>query len=143
MTVVYTNNSDAVVTAESNALAADNTDATFSVSLTDPKTSVNGYAYYPANNKSATASTATLVIDDEQSPLGTTFDGASDILISQAFTPSGSVDTKFRRLGAVLRIKLSNASLASDKIVSLSVQGTNSLAGDVAVRLSDGVATGT
>lgn len=143
VTVVYTNSSDAVVTAESTGLASAASPATFSVTLTDPKTAVSAYAYYPSNDKSATSSTATLVIPSTQEPTtGTSFDGAADILISEGFTPASSVNAGFRRLGAVLKVHVSHASIASEKILNLSVQGPNALAGDVAVRLSDGVATG-
>lgn len=142
VTVVYTNNSDAAVTAESSGLASTASPVSFTVGLTDPKTSVDGYAYYPANNKSATSTTATLVIDDVQHPTGTSFDGESDILVSKGFTPSGTVDAQFRRLGAILKIKLSNATINSEKLKYVSVTGESDLAGDIAVRLSDGTITG-
>ena len=142
VTVVYTNTSSEVVTAESSALASDATEASFSVSLTSPNTSVEAHAYYPSNARSATASSATLVIPARQKPTGTSFDGSADILVSRGFTPGGSVETQFRRLGAVLKIKLSNAIIGSENIKKVLLTAEVPLAGDVAVRLEDGVATG-
>ena len=142
VSVVYTNNSSEVVTAQSSALASDATEASFSVALTDPKTAVEAHAYYPANARSATASSATLIIPARQRPTGTSFDGSADILVSRGFTPSGSIETQFRRLGAVLKIKLSNAIIGSENIQKVLVTAEVPVAGDVAVRLEDGVATG-
>lgn len=142
VTVVYTNTSSEVVTAESSALASDATEASFSVSLTSPNTSVEAHAYYPSNARSASASSATLVIPARQKPTGTSFDGAADVLVSRGFTPSGAVETQFRRLGAVLKIKLSNAIIGSENIQKVLLTAEVPLAGDVAVRLEDGVATG-
>ena len=141
VSVVYTNTSDEVVKAESSALAAAAASSSFTVSLTSPKTAVEAHAYYPSNNLAATASTAKLVIASEQHPTGTSFDGGSDILVSAGFTPEGTVSTSFRRLGAVLRIKLSNATFNSEKLLNLSVTAANPLAGTVNVGLADGVAT--
>ena len=141
VSVVYTNTSDEVVKAESSALAAAAASSSFTVSLTSPKTAVEAHAYYPSNNLAATASTAKLVIASEQHPTGTSFDGGSDILVSSGFTPSGTVSTSFRRLGAVLRIKLDNATFNSEKLLSLSLTAANPLAGTVNVGLDDGVAT--
>lgn len=140
--VVYTNTSASVVKAESEALATAGSPKTFTVTLTSPDNTKEAYAYYPVNTKSATASAATLVINKDQTPTGTSFDGGSDILISSKFTPSGTVTPSFKRLGAVLKIKLSNATLSTEKIVSLSVTGENPLAGDVAVASADGTITG-
>lgn len=142
VTVVYTNTSSEVVTAESSALTSDATEASFSVSLTSPNTSVEAHAYYPSNARSATSSSATLVIPARQKPTGTSFDGSADILVSRGFTPGGSVETQFRRLGAVLKIKLSNAVISSENIKKVLLTAEVPLAGDVAVRLEDGVATG-
>jgi len=142
VTVVYTNTSSEVVTAQSSALASDATEASFSVSLTSPNTSVEAHAYYPSNARSASASSATLVIPARQKPTGTSFDGSADILVSRGFTSGGSVETQFRRLGAVLKIKLSNAIIGSENIKKVLLTAEVPLAGDVAVRLEDGVATG-
>lgn len=141
VSVVYTNTSDEVVKAESSALAAAAASSSFTVSLTSPKTAVEAHAYYPSNNLAATASTAKLVIASEQHPTGTSFDGGSDILVSSGFTPSGTVSTSFRRLGAVLQVKLSNAIINSEKLVSFSLSASSPLAGNVNVGLADGVAT--
>ena len=138
VTVIYTNTSAEVVTASSSALNENASTASFTVALTSPDDSEPAYAYFPGNSKSATASTATLVIDNEQLPTGTSFDGASDILVSKAFTPAGTVEAQFKRLGAVLKIKVSHASINSEKLVRLSVTGENPLAGDVEVNLGDG-----
>ena len=142
VSVVYTNNSSEVVTAQSSALASDATEASFSVALTSPNAAVEAHAYYPANARSATASSATLIIPARQRPTGTSFDGSADILVSRGFTPSGSIETQFRRLGAVLKIKLSNAIIGSENSQKVLVTAEVPLAGDVAVRLEDGVATG-
>ena len=65
-------------------------------------------------------------------------DISCNILISKSFNPTTSpVTTQFARLGAVLKISIDNATLASEKLVSLSVEGANPLAGDVLVGLSD------
>lgn len=138
VTVVYTNTSAEVVTAQSSALNENGSSASFTVALTAPDNTVDAYAYFPNNAKDATSSTATLVIDKDQLPTGTSFDGASDIMISKSFTPAGSVNTQFRRLGAFLKIKVSHASINSEKLVSLSVTSDNYLAGDVEVNLADG-----
>ena len=113
--------------------------ATFSTSLTSPDESKDAYAIYPANNLSQeVADKAKITIASTQHPTGTSFDGGSDILISKPFNPTTSpVTTQFARLGAVLKIKINNATLASEKLVSLSVEGANPLAGDVLVGLSD------
>ena len=142
VSVVYTKTDASVATQASSKLAAASSTASFSVALTSPDAGEDAYAYYPANELAATSTTAKVVISDEQFPVGTSFDGDSDILVSDAFTPSGTVDAHFRRLGAVLRIKLSNAKINSEKLLNLSVTATNPLAGTVSVRLSDGVATG-
>lgn len=142
VTVVYTNTSSEVVTAQSSALASNTTEATFSATLTNPDLQQPAHAYYPANSRLATASSATLVIPARQRPTGTSFDGAADILVSKGFTPSGSIETQFRRLGAVLKIKLSNAVIGSDNIEKVVVTAEVPLAGEVAVRLEDGVTTG-
>ena len=141
VTVVYTNTSDEVTTAKSAALGSDTAEAAFSVTLYSPKTAVDAYAYYPANNESATASSATLVIPGRQAPTGSSFDGAADILISKAFTPSGSVSTQFRRLGAVLKVKVSSPLLAGDYLKKLVLTADSPLAGKVAVDLESGTAT--
>lgn len=142
VSVVYTKTDASVATQASSKLAAASSTASFSVALTSPDAGEDAYAYYPANELAATSTTAKVVISDEQFPVGTSFDGDSDILVSDAFTPSGTVDAHFRRLGAVLRIKLSNAKINSEKLLNLSVTAANPLAGTVSVRLSDGVATG-
>ena len=113
--------------------------ATFSTSLTSPDGSKDAYAIYPANNLSQdVADKAKITIASTQHPTGTSFDGGSDILISKPFNPTTSpVTTQFARLGAVLKISIDNATLASEKLVSLSVVGANPLAGDVLVGLSD------
>ena len=113
--------------------------ATFSTELTSPDGDQAAYAIYPANNLSQNvADKAKITIASTQHPTGTSFDGASDILISKSFNPTTSpVTTQFARLGAVLKISIDNATLASEKLVSLSVEGANPLAGDVLVGLSD------
>ena len=142
VTVVYTNTSDAVTTARSNALASDSDEATFSVTLLSPKAAVSAYAYYPANSEAASASEAITVIPGRQSPTGTSFDGAADILVSKAFTPGGSITTQFRRLGAVLKIQIVNDLIASDNLKKVIVTADTPLAGKVSVDLASGEATG-
>ena len=142
VTVVYTNTSDEVTTARSTALASDNDKATFSVTLYSPKTAVSAYAYYPANFETATEFEALPVIPGRQSPTGSSFDGAADILISKAFTPSGSVSTQFRRLGAVLKIQLVSDLMTGDNLKKVVVTADTPLAGKVAVDLDTGIATG-
>lgn len=125
--------SSAAVTADAYATA------TFEASLTTPDGSENAYAIYPANNLSQTvADQAKITIAATQHPTSTSFDGASDIMISKPFTPSASpIATQFARANAVLKISIDNATLSSEKLVSLSVEGENDLAGDVLVGLSD------
>ena len=142
VTVVYTNTSDEVTTARSTALASDYDKATFSVTLYSPKTAVSAYAYYPANFETATEFEALPVIPGRQSPTGSSFDGAADILISKAFTPSGSVSTQFRRLGAVLKIQLVSDLMTGDNLKKVVVTADTPLAGKVAVDLDTGIATG-
>ena len=142
VTVVYTNTSDAVTTARSSALAGDTDEATFSVTLLSPKADVSAYAYYPANSEAASASEALPVIPGRQSPTGTSFDGAADILVSKAFTPGGSIATQFRRLGAVLKIQIVSDLIGSDCLKKLVVTADSPLAGKVAVDLDSGEALG-
>ena len=142
VSVVYTNTSDNVVTAKSSALGSDTEEATFSVTLISPDATVPAYSYYPANSESPTASEATLVIPGRQAPTGSSFDGAADILISKPFTPSGSVSTQFRRLGAVLKLKISNDLIAGDYLKKILVTADTPLAGKVEVDLDEAVATG-
>lgn len=142
VTVMYKKTSqDTWTSAESGEAYSEDSyeTATFSTTLTSPDESKNAYAFYPANNLSQdVADKAKITIASTQHPTGTSFDGGSDILISKPFNPSTSpVTTQFARLGAVLKIKINNATLASEKLVSLSVKGANPLAGDVLVGLSD------
>ena len=112
--------------------------ATFSVTLDEPNTEVSAYAIYPANSiTQSVQANAKIPISPIQYPSGTSFDGNSDVLISQPFTPSSSVSTLFSRASAVLKIKVQNPSLSSEKLLSLSVTGENDLAGDIQVGLSD------
>lgn len=142
ITVIYKNTSDAVATAESTPLAGAITTATFDATLVDANTSINGYAVYPANDLAQTLSVAKIPIAAEQHPTGTAFDGASDIMVSEAFTPAGTVSTRFARLGAILRVKVSNATLNDEKILSLSVTAENELVGNANVNLSDASLSG-
>ena len=142
ITVIYKNNSDAVATAESTPLGSNSSSASFSAELDDANTSINGYAVYPANALSQTLSVAKIPIAAEQHPTGTAFDGTSDIMVSEAFTPAGTVSTRFARLGAILRVKISNATLNDEKILSLSVTAESNLVGDASVNLSDASLSG-
>ena len=142
LTVVYTNTSDAVTTARSTALASDTEEATFSVTLLSPKTAVSAYAYYPANLEAATESEALPVIPGRQYPTGSSFDGAADILISKPFTPSGSISTQFRRLGAVLKIQITSDLIGADYLKKVLVTADTPLAGKVSVDMAEAVATG-
>ena len=142
ITVIYKNNSDAVATAESTPLGSNSSSASFSAELDDANTSINGYAVYPANALSQTLSVAKIPIAAEQHPTGTAFDGTSDIMVSEAFTPAGTVSTRFARLGAILRVKISNATLNDEKILNLSVTAESNLVGDASVNLSDATLTG-
>lgn len=142
ITVIYKNKSNAVATAESTPLGSNSSSASFEAELVDANTSINGYAVYPANDLAQTLSEAKITIAAEQHPTGTAFDGTSDIMVSEAFTPAGTVSTRFARLGAILRIKINNTTLNSEKLVSLSVTGANNLVGDASVRLSDATLTG-
>lgn len=142
ITVIYKNTSDAVATAESTPLAGAITTATFDATLVDANTSINGYAVYPANDLAQTLSVAKIPIAAEQHPTGTAFDGASDIMVSEAFTPAGTVSTRFARLGAILRVKVSNATLNDEKILNLSVTAESNLVGDASVSLSEATLTG-
>lgn len=139
VTVMYEKNSGSGwYTQESGAASSSDSYATasFTVDLTDPNTGKNAYAIYPANNLTQSVSDkAKITIAATQHPTMTSFDGASDILISKPFTPSGSVTTQFSRPGAILKIKINNATLSSEKLLSLSVTGANDLAGDVLVNL--------
>ncbi len=142
VTVVYTNTSSVLQTAKSAGLASDTDEATFSVALISPKTDVQAYAYYPANPEAPASDEATLVIPGRQKPNGSSFDGAADILVSKPFTPSGSVVTQFRRLGAVLKIQFSNDLIGSDNLKKVLVTADTPLSGKVTVDLSSGEATG-
>lgn len=129
----FTSESAAATSSDSYATA------TFTADLTSPDAGESAYAIYPANNLSQTvADKAKITIAATQHPTGTGFDGASDIMISKPFTPSTDpITTQFARANAVLKIKINNATLASEKLVSLEVEGENDLAGDVLVGLSD------
>lgn len=129
----FTSKSAAATSSDSYATA------TFTAVLTTPDAGESAYAIYPANNLSQTvADKAKITIAATQHPTGTGFDGASDIMISKPFTPSTDpITTQFARANAVLKIKINNATLASEKLVSLEVEGENDLAGDVLVGLSD------
>lgn len=142
ITVIYKNKSGAVATAESTPLGSNSSSASFEAELVDANTSINGYAVYPANALSQTLSVAKIPIATEQHPTGTAFDGTSDIMVSEAFTPAGTVSTRFARLGAILRVKVSNATLNDEKILSLSVTAESNLVGDASVSLSDATLTG-
>ncbi len=112
--------------------------ATFSATLTSANASEDAYAIYPSNSLAQTETDkAKITIAAIQHPTGTDFDGESDILISKSFKPAVTVSTQFARLGAILKIKINNATLSSEKLVSLSVEGANPLAGDVLVGLAD------
>lgn len=116
----------------------------FPVDLFSPDTEADAYAFYPANNVSPTTTLAKITIASTQYPTGTSFDGNSDILISNAFKPTaGTVSTQFARVGAVLKIKIKNASLSTEKLLSLSVTGENALAGNIPVNLSSHAKSGT
>ena len=138
ISVIYNKSGETWATATSDELAADGAYANFSVTLSPASNGTDGYAYYPANDVAPTSTVAKPTIASVQRPTGTAFDGNSDIMISQAFTPAASVTTKFARLGAVLKIKVTNATLSSEKLVSLSVSGSHYLAGDIFVTLDDG-----
>lgn len=142
ITVIYKNNSDAVATAESTPLGSNSSSASFEAELVDANTSINGYAVYPANALSQTLSVAKIPIAAEQHPTGTAFDGTSDIMVSEAFTPAGTVSTRFARLGAILRVKISNATLNDEKILNLSVTAESNLVGNASVNLSDASLSG-
>ena len=140
--VLYkTSGNDNWLTAVSEELDADKSSATFTTKLSSPDTR-DAYAYYPVNTQTPTSTHAKLTISATQTPTGTALDGASDLLSSKPFTPAASVSTQFSRLGAVLRIKITNGALSAEKIQSLSVTGSNPLAGNVLVRLADATVTG-
>ena len=112
--------------------------ATFSVTLDSADTEKEAYAIYPANELvQDVADNAKITIASTQYPSGTDFDGNSDILISKSFIPSSSVTTQFARLGAILKISIDNDDLDEEKLLNLSVEGPNDLAGDVLVGLAD------
>ena len=141
--VVYTNTSASIDKAESSPLASDAADATFTVGLTNPDNSITAYAYYPSNAIAATNTTATLTIAADQKPSISSFDGDSDILISDGFVPAASVHPAFKRLGAVLKIRIQNEKLKSEKLVNLTTSySAGSLSGDVAVTMATGVIAG-
>lgn len=142
LTVVYKNTSAEVEVVNTAALNEDGAQASFTAALVSPDDSKIAYAYYPSNSKSATETTATLVIGTEQYPSATSFDGDADILISEGFVPASSVNARFKRLGAILKIKVTNSDLEGERLLSLSVTGTNPLAGDVAVDMAEGTISG-
>lgn len=113
--------------------------ATFEATLATPDAGKMAYAIYPATALAQNETgKAKITIEATQHPTGTCFDGKSDIMISKPFTPSTSpIETQFARANAVLKIKINNATLASEKLVSLSVTGANALVGDVLVGLAD------
>ena len=126
----------------SEALESGGSVASFTVSLTDPDATKDAYAYYPNNGITPSTDAVKVTISNTQTPSQNSFDGGSDILISKAFTPSGTVDAQFKRLGAILKISLDNATIASEKLTNISVEGENNLAGDVQVTLSTTAAEG-
>ena len=146
VTVLYKQNGSSTWSSSepSAPLTSASESASFTVTLDDPNEAEDAYAYYPAGNLSPTASAAKINIAAEQHPSsGQTFDGASDILISQAFKPSSTtVNTGFARMGSILRVKIKNADLASEKLLSLSVTGANNLVGDAVIALSNAEAIG-
>lgn len=142
VTVMYKKDGESTWSTAESAAAASSDEydtATFEATLTTPDAGENAYAIYPANNLSQTvADQAKITIAATQHPTGTGFDGGSDIMISKPFTPSTDpIATQFARANAVLKIKINNATLASEKLVSLSVEGDDDLVGDVLVGLSD------
>ena len=143
--IIYTNSDSQVVKAQSNKLdAATSSAASFTVALTNPDAGKTAYACYPVNGKAATATTAILTIADSQSPSATSFDGASDILVSEGFTPAGTVSAGFKRLGAILKVSVANSAINDEKLENLTVSVTDGddqvipLTGDVSVTLDGG-----
>ncbi len=126
----------------SEALASGGSVASFTVSLTTPDATKDAYAYYPNNGITPSTDAVKVTISNTQTPSQNSFDGGSDILISKAFTPSGTVDAQFKRLGAILKISLENATISSEKLANITVEGENNLAGDVQVTLSTTTAEG-
>lgn len=144
VTVLYNRSGSTWTTAES--ASAYTTDAyataTFSATLSSPTPSSTAYAIYPSNAISQNGGdNAKIQIAATQHPTSTGFDGDSDIMISDGITLTSATalaaTTQFARCGAVLKISIDNATLASEKLVSLSVTGANPLAGNVLVGLSD------
>ena len=127
--------------ATSSALAADAATATFEATLSGADTRT-AYAYYPINDLAATSTAAKLTIAADQTPTGTAFDGKSDILVSEGFTPAASVSARFARLGSILRLTIDNDNLDEEKLLNISVEGENPLAGNVSVDLATATSTG-
>lgn len=99
---VFTGSDD--INAKFTNTKADGEAASFSGSLAAAGTY---YAYYPYSDSGANDTGALVKIPEEQHPTPTSFDGAADILLSEALdvttTGTQSVDAKFRRLGAFLK----------------------------------------
>ena len=112
------------------------------------------YAYYPFAESTVAADVATVVLPENQ--IQRWIDGSynsidpnADILVSQPIdvtTTTPTVSTKFKRLGAFLKISFNTSGLASATKTALDSQAINNItvtsdtdiAGDVAIDLADG-----
>lgn len=147
VTVIYKKDGESTwSTAESESASTSDAyaTATFEATLTSPDAGENAFAIYPANNLDQDdADNAKITIAATQHPTASGFDGGSDIMISKPFSASSSpISTQFARANAVLKIKINNATLSSEKLISLSVTGENDLSGDVLVGLADKTVNG-
>ena len=70
------------------------------------------YAYYPYSDSGANDTGALVKIPEEQHPTPTSFDGAADILLSEALdvttTGTQSIDARFKRLGGFLKFSFTD-----------------------------------
>lgn len=120
--------------AQTETAGISETQATFKTTLSPvPAYQSVAYAYFPANELSPREELLRLTVADEQFPSGDSFDGNSDILLSQQFIPAGNVATTFSHMGTILRLSISNADLSREKIWSLTMQAAVPVAGDVLI----------
>lgn len=104
---VFTGSDD--INAKFTNTKADGEAASFSGSLAAAGTY---YAYYPYSTDGANDKGALVKIPEEQHPTPTSFDGAADILLSEALdvttTGTQSIDARFKRLGAFLKFNFTD-----------------------------------
>lgn len=132
---------------------SDGSNVPFTADITTPSATANftgaegqsgsGFAYYPYREGSRSGSVVSLPIAATQYPGASSFDGGSDILVSNSFTIGSGASISFHRLTAVVKLVLRDATTGGAitgcevERVRLTIDGVN-IAGTVAVEGSDG-----